>query len=50
MFVGLGNLMKSIRQSYMNVVHKLNQELFVMKKTYEQLDAEQQLLISELEK
>ncbi len=42
--------MESIRQSYMNTVNELNQELLAMKEAYEQLDAEKQGLTSELEK
>ncbi len=42
--------MESIRQSYMNTVNELNQELLAMKEAYEQLDTENQGLISELEK
>jgi hypothetical protein len=34
----------------MNTVNELNQELLVMKEAYEQLDAEKQVLISQLEK
>ncbi len=42
--------MESIRQSYMNTVNELNQELLAMKEAYEQLDREKQGLIDELEK
>ncbi len=45
-----GDNLESIRQSYMNTVNELNQELLAMKEAYEQLDAEKQGLISELEK
>jgi len=34
----------------MNTVNELNQELLVMKEAYEQLDAEKQVLIGQLEK
>ncbi len=42
--------LESIRQSYMNTVNELNQELLAMKEAYDQLDMEKQGLISELEK
>ncbi len=32
--------MESIRQSYMNTVNELNQELLAMKEAYERLDSE----------
>ena len=41
--------MESIRQSYLNTVNELNQELLAMKEQYEQLDAEKQLLNNQLE-
>jgi chromosome segregation ATPase len=42
--------LESIRQSYMNTVNELTQELLAMKEAYDQLDTEKQYLISELEK
>jgi hypothetical protein len=42
--------MESIRQSYVNTVNELNQELLVMKEQCQQLDVEKQFLNSELEK
>ena len=42
--------MESIRQSYINTVNELNQELLAMKEAYEQLDNEKQNLVGELEK
>ncbi len=50
LFVESGNNMESIRESYTNAVNELNQELLAMKEVYEQLDAEKQDLINELEK
>ncbi|CAF1419944.1 unnamed protein product, partial [Adineta steineri] len=44
-----GNNMESIRQSYLNTVDELNQELLAMKEQYEQLDAEKQILNDKLE-
>jgi hypothetical protein len=41
---------ESIRESYMNTVNELNQELLAMKEAYDQLDNEKQFLVSELEK
>jgi hypothetical protein len=41
---------ESIRQSYVNTVNELNQELLAMKERCEQLDEEKQFLNSELEK
>jgi SMC interacting uncharacterized protein involved in chromosome segregation len=41
---------ESVRQSYMNTVNALNQELVAMKEAYDQVDREKQSLISELEK
>jgi hypothetical protein len=42
--------MESIRQSYINTVNELNQELLAVKDAYEQLDAEKEFLNRELEK
>jgi hypothetical protein len=42
--------MESIRQSYINTVNELNQELLAVKDAYEQLDAEKEFLNHELEK
>ncbi len=42
--------LESIRQSYLNTVNELNQELLAMKEAYEQLDSEKQGLVNELEK
>jgi len=44
------NNLESIKESYMNTVNELNQELLAMKEAYEQLDAEKQVWLSELEK
>ena len=44
-FLESSNNLESIRQSYMNTVNELNQELLAMKEAYEQLDAEKQRLI-----
>jgi hypothetical protein len=38
------NNMETIRQSYLNAVNELNQELLATKEQYEQLDAEKRLL------
>ncbi|CAF3634115.1 unnamed protein product, partial [Rotaria sordida] len=42
--------LESILESYMNTINELNQELLVMKKQCEELDAEKQLLTDELQK
>ncbi len=42
--------LESIRQSYMNTVKELNQELLALKEAFNQLDNEKQVLVSELEK
>jgi hypothetical protein len=42
--------LETIKQSYSNAVNELNQELLAMKEAYEQVDAEKQFLISELDK
>jgi len=42
--------MESFRQSNKNIVEELNQKLLAMKEAYEQVDAEKQVLIGELEK
>ncbi|CAF4590242.1 unnamed protein product, partial [Rotaria sp. Silwood2] len=44
------NDMESMRESYMNTINELNQELLAMRKQCEDLDAEKQFLINELEK
>ncbi|CAF4306265.1 unnamed protein product, partial [Adineta steineri] len=44
-----GNNMESIRQSYLNTVNELNQELLAMKEQYDQLDAEKHILNDKLE-
>lgn len=41
--------MESIRESYMNTVNELNQELLAMKEQYEQLSEEKQILSDQLE-
>ncbi|CAF1318012.1 unnamed protein product [Rotaria sp. Silwood1] len=43
------NNMESIRQSYINIVNELNQELLAMKEQCEQADVEKQLLTNQLE-
>ncbi|CAF4691400.1 unnamed protein product, partial [Rotaria sp. Silwood2] len=43
------NNMESIRQSYINTVNELNEELLAMKEQYEQIDAEKQFLTNQLE-
>ena len=42
--------MESIRETFVNTINELNQELSVMKEAYDQLDNENQRLINELEK
>ena len=42
--------MESIRESFVNTVNELNQELLVMKQAYDELDVENQRLTNELEK
>ncbi len=42
--------LESIRESYLNTVNELNQELLAMKEAYEELDREKQVLSNELEK
>ncbi len=44
------NNMESIRESFVNTINELNQELLVMKEAYDQLDVESQRLTNELEK
>ncbi|CAF5229220.1 unnamed protein product, partial [Rotaria magnacalcarata] len=44
------NNIESIRESYVNTVNELNQELLVMKKQCEECDIQNQLLTDELEK
>ncbi|CAM4859045.1 unnamed protein product [Rotaria socialis] len=46
----LTNNMESIRESYVNTVNELNQELLIMKKQCEECDTQNQLLTDELEK
>lgn len=41
--------MEAIKQSYMNMVNELNEELLALKDAYQELDAEKQDLISKLE-
>ncbi|CAF3203995.1 unnamed protein product, partial [Rotaria sp. Silwood2] len=43
------NNMESIRQSYINTVNELNEELLAMKEQCEQIDAEKQFLTNQLE-
>jgi hypothetical protein len=49
-FLESANNLEAIKQSYMNTVNELNQELLAMKEAYDQLDTEKQGLITELEK
>jgi hypothetical protein len=49
LYVESGNNMESIRESYVNTVNELNQELSVVKEAYDQLDADNQRLTNELE-
>ena len=42
--------LEAIKQSYINTVNELNQELLAMKEAYDQLDTEKQALVDELEK
>jgi hypothetical protein len=49
-FLESTNNLEAIKQSYMNTVNELNQELLAMKEAYDQLDTENQNLINELEK
>jgi hypothetical protein len=44
------NNLESIKESYTNTINELDQELLAMKEAYEQLDAEKQVRLSELEK
>jgi t-SNARE complex subunit (syntaxin) len=43
------NNLDVIKQSYMNTINELNQELLAIKEAYNQLDTEKQALITELE-
>jgi uncharacterized phage infection (PIP) family protein YhgE len=43
------NNLETIKQSYMNTVNELTQELLALKEAYDQLDTEKQGLISELD-
>jgi chromosome segregation ATPase len=47
-YVESTNNLESIRESYMNTVNELNQELLAMKEAYEQLDAEKQPVETDL--
>jgi hypothetical protein len=49
-FLESTNNLEAIKQSYMNTVNELNQELLAMKEAYDQLDTEKQDLITEFEK
>jgi hypothetical protein len=49
-FVGSTNSLEAIKQSYMQTVNELNEELLAMKEAYDQLDRERQGLITELQK
>ncbi len=49
-FVETTTNLESIKQSYINTIDELNQELLAMKEAYEQLDSEKQSLVTELEK
>ena len=42
--------MESIRESYVNTVNELNQELLILKKQCEEYDTQNQVLTDELEK
>jgi hypothetical protein len=42
--------MESIRESFVNTINELNQELLVMKQAYDEIDVENQRLTNELEK
>jgi transketolase len=44
------NNLETIKQSYMNTVNELTQELLAMKEAFNELDAEKQVLANELEK
>jgi Fe2+ transport system protein B len=44
------NNMESIRESFVNTINELNQELLVMKQAYDEIDVENQRLTNELEK
>ncbi len=39
-----------IKESYINTINELNQEILVLKEAYDQLDSEKQVLLDELEK
>ena len=49
-YIGSTSNLESIKESYINTIDELNQELLVMKKQCEDLDAEKQLLTDELQK
>ena len=49
-FLESSNNMESIRESLVNTINELNQELLVMKQAYDELDVENQRFSSELEK
>ena len=42
--------LEAIKQSYINTIDELNQEILVLKEAYDQLDSEKQALLDELEK
>ncbi len=49
-FIESATNLETIKESYTNTVNELNQELLAMKEAYDQLDAEKQILMDELEK
>ena len=49
-FVDSRDILETTKQSYMNTIDELNQQLVEMKEAYNQLDTDRQNLLNELEK
>ena len=49
-FVDSRDILETTKQSYMNTIDELNQQLVEMKEAYNQLDTDRQNLFNELEK
>ncbi len=49
-FIESATNLETIKESYTNTVNELNQELLAMKEAYDELDAQKQVLMNELEK
>lgn len=49
MSIGSTTDLEALKQSYMDMVNELNEELLTLKDAYQELDAEKQVLINKLE-